>query len=451
MTGQPHISSITFSLLSVGLLGLTFPEAHGQKISNPVPVPIPPADLAVKLEPIAKGLASPVQLVPVPDQSRRLFVVDQSGLLRVIENGVLAPEPFLDLRERLVPLNNDFDERGFLGIAFDPEFANQQSSGYGRFFTYTSEKVAAGSDFPNPHAQGAPPNHQSVIASWKMTEDGAGVQLNSRKELLRIDQPQFNHNGGMLAFGPDGFLYIGLGDGGAANDLGPGHNPEIGNAQDTQVLLGKMLRIDVNGNDSKNGAYGIPKDNPFAKGGGAVEIFAIGLRNPYRFTFNDGALLAGDVGQNQLEMLYRLERGGNYGWPVKEGSFKFNKDGSIEKPGGDLPSGMTDPVLQYDHDEGTSIIGGHIYRGKAIPSFIGKYLFGDYRHPKSNSTGRLFVSTLKAGDIKELRIGKDRRELGFLLKGFGEDADGELYLVGSADPGPLGTGGLVMKIVPSND
>ena len=157
-------------------------------------------------------------------------------------------------------------------------------------------------------------------------------------------------------------------------------------------------------------------------------------------------LLAGDVGQNQLEMVHRVERGGNYGWRLKEGTFKFNKTGLIEPPSSDLPKGLTDPVLQYDHSEGTSVIGGHIYRGSAVPGLKGKYLFGDYRSKDKPSTGRLFSGDLSNGAITELRIGKDDRDLGFLLKGFGEDAEGELYVVGSTIQGPTGTTGVVMKM-----
>src|SRR4030095_11982522 len=255
----------------------------------------------------------------------------------------------------------------------DPDFKTPGKPGHRRVFTFTSEPAGARSDYPIVYGD-TPPDHQSVIASWLVAEDGSKIDSTTRKELLRYDKPQFNHNGGMLEFGPDGFLYIGTGDGGAGNDLGPGHNPESGNAQDKNVPLGKMLRIDVNGKDSANGMYGIPKDNPFASGGGLREIFAIGLRNPFRFTFNDGVLLAGDVGQNQLEMVHRVERGGNYGWRLKEGTFKFNKTGLIERPGSDLPKGLTDPVLQYDHTEGTSVIGGHLYRGRAIPALKGEYV-----------------------------------------------------------------------------
>lgn len=416
-------------------------------VDNPFPEPIAKGDVRIELQPIAAGLVSPVLLVAAPDGSGRLFVVDQAGQVRTVENGALVAEPFLDVTPWLVPLNPNFDERGLLSLAFDPDFNTAGKPGHRRLFTYTSEPVGPRTDFPIIHGQ-EPPNHQTVITSWKVTGNGRRVDLASRREVLRIDQPQFNHNGGMIAFGPDGFLYIGLGDGGGANDLGPGHNLETGNAQDRNVVLGKMLRLDVNGSDSANGAYGIPSDNPFVAGGGVKEIYALGLRNPWRFSFNGPALLVGDVGQNKLELVHRVERGGNHGWRIKEGTFKFNIDGTIETPGAMLPPGLTDPVLQYDRDEGTSIVGGHVYRGQAFPALAGRYVFGDYRYGKGD-TGRLFSATLPNGEIRELRIGADDRTLGFLLKGFGQDTNGELYVCGSAQAGPSGTGGVVMKIVPA--
>jgi glucose/arabinose dehydrogenase len=420
--------------------------AFAAGIDNPFPEPIAKADVAVELQPIATGLASPVLLVPAPDASSRLLIVDQSGLIRVVDNGQLREEPFLDVRDRLVELRPGFDERGLLGLAFDPDYQNTAKPGHRRVFTYTSEPVGKRTDFPIVHGD-TPPDHQAVIASWKVNADGQRIDPASRKEVLRIDEPQFNHNGGMIAFGPDGFLYIALGDGGGANDLGPGHNVETGNAQDKNVVLGKMLRVDVNGTDAKNGAYGIPKNNPFVSGSGLPEIYAVGLRNPWRFSFDGSALLVGDVGQNKLELVHRVELGGNYGWRIKEGTFKFNIDGTIEAPGAGLPKGLTDPVLQYDRDEGTSIMGGYVYHGKAIPALAGKYVFGDYRLGKGTA-GRLFVASLPNGKISELRIGKDDRTLGFLLKGFGQDNAGEIYACGSTQPGPVGTGGVVVKIVP---
>lgn len=412
-------------------------------IDNPIPEPIAKSDIRVELQPVAKGLVSPVLIVAVPGAAGRLLVVDQIGDLRSVENGQLVEQPVLTVRSRLAKLNDGFDERGFLGLAFDPDFANAGKPGHRRLFTYTSEKREERSDFPNPHAKAAP-DHQSVVASWTMSEDGSAVVAESRKELLRIDQPQPNHNGGMIAFGPDGFLYIGLGDGGAANDMGPGHHPEIGNAQDPASVLGKMLRIDVNGSNSKNGAYGIPQDNPNAPAGTPSEIYAMGLRNPYRFTFDGATLLVGDVGQNKLEFLHRVERGGNYGWRLKEGTFKFNINGSIEEPK-DLPPGLIDPVLQYDRDEGTSIIGGHIYRGKELAALNGQYVFGDFQR---KGTGRLFHADLKGAPIRELQIGEPDRALGFLVKGFGVDHEGEIYVCGGPTPGPSRTGGVVFKIVP---
>ncbi len=421
--------------------------AFAAPVDDPFPEKIAKADVRIELQPVASGLASPVLLVAAPDGSDRLFIVDQSGLIRVVAGGQLATEPFLDVRQRLVELRPGFDERGLLGLAFDPDFKDAEKPGHRRVFTYTSEPVGERTDFPIVHGS-EPPDHQAVIASWKVSADGQRIDPASRKEVLRIDEPQFNHNGGMIAFGPDGFLYIALGDGGGANDLGPGHNVESGNAQDKNVTLGKMLRIDVNGTDAKNGAYGIPRDNPFASSGGLREIYAIGLRNPWRFSFDGKTLLVGDVGQNKLELLHRVELGGNYGWRIKEGTFKFNITGTIEAADASLPKGLIDPVLQYDRDEGTSIIGGHVYHGKAFPALAGQYVFGDYRHGKGTA-GRLFFAPLPNGKISELRIGADDRTLGFLLKGFGQDHAGELYVCGSAQPGPVGTGGVVMKIVPA--
>ena len=423
------------------------PAIAAELVNDPIPARIAKGPIQIELQPVATGLSSPVLLVAAPGAAGTLLVVDQAGKIRVLQSGKLLDEPFLDLTANLVKLQKDFDERGLLGLAFDPDYGNSQTPGHRRVFIYSSEPASGGTaDFPNPH-KGAP-NHHAVIASWKVAEgEPLRIDSASRVEVMRIDQPQFNHNGGMIAFGPDGLLYIGLGDGGAANDLGPGHNPEIGNGQDPNTVLGKMLRIDVNGKDAANGKYGIPKDNPYVASGGIKEIFAIGLRNPYRFSFDGAALLAGDVGQNKLEYLHRVERGGNYGWRLKEGSFKFNLNGTIEKETSGLPPGLIDPILEYDHDEGTSIIGGFVYHGKLLPQLTGKYVFGDWRGAKSTTSGRLFYADLNSREILELKIGHDDRGLGFLLKGFGLDHDGELYVLGGTHQGPSGTTGVVMKMI----
>lgn len=437
-------------VLSAGCItSILFADAaSAAPVDNPFPTKIAKSDIAVELQPVASGLASPVLLLTAPDKSGRLFVIDQAGTVRVVEKGALRAEPFLDVRPRLVALIKDFDERGLLGVAFDPGFNDPQSPGHRRLFSFTSEPATRPATFPFPHAAGTEPNHHGVLAAWKVSAaDASRVDPATRVELLRIAEPQFNHNGGMIAFGPDGQLYLALGDGGAGNDLGPGHNPETGNGQDKNTPLGKMLRIDVNGRDATNGAYGIPRDNPFAAGGGLREIYALGLRNPWRFSFDGATLLAADVGQNKVEMVHRVERGGNYGWRLKEGPFKFALTGAIDSDLTGLPPGLSNPVLQYDHDEGTSITGGYVYRGAAFPALTGKYIFGDYR-TGSSSSGRLFAGDLATGEIRALRIGRNDRELGFLLKGFGVDTEGEIYACGSAEPGPSGSGGVVVKLVP---
>lgn len=420
--------------------------AHAAQVDDPFPKKIEKSDVRVELRQIASGLISPVHLVASPDSADRLLVVDQGGFIRVIEGGKLRDEPFIDATARLVTLKPNFDERGLLSIAFDPGYSDARGPGHRRVFIYTSEPATGAPTFPYKYAMDAQPDHHAVVASWKVRADGLAVDPTTRVEIMRIAQPQFNHDGGMIAFGPDGLLYIGLGDGGSANDLGPGHNPETGNAQDMTVPLGKMLRIDINARDAASGTYGIPKGNPFVKGGGLPEIYALGLRNPWRFAFSGDRLFVGDVGQNKLEMIYEVEKGKNYGWRLKEGTFKFNVTGTIDDDLTSLPPGLTPPVLQYDRDEGTSVIGGYIYRGRALPALTGKYVFGDYRNGKTFS-GRLFFAEIPNGEIRELRVGADDRELGFLLKGIGIDAQGELYLCGSAQPGPSGTGGFVYKVV----
>jgi glucose/arabinose dehydrogenase len=444
---MPKISVLPFVLTTS--LALATVAGAQQQILNPIETPIPKGPVQIELESIATGLTSPVLLAPAPDKSDRLFIVDQAGQIRIVQGGKLLPEPFLDVIDRLAKLDTKFDERGLLGLAFDPAFNDSKSAGHRRLFVYVSEKLdpSGKSDFPDPHLKpNEKPNHQTVIASWKVSAENPNrVDPASRQEILRLDQPQFNHDGGMIEFGPDGFLYIALGDGGGANDLGPGHNPEIGNSQDTNVLLGKMLRIDVNGKDAANGKYGIPTDNPYVKGGGLKEIYAIGLRNPYRFSFDGNTLWVGDVGQNRLEWVHRVELGKNYGWRLKEGTFKFHKTGLIEKDTSGLPAGLIDPVLQYDHDEGTSVIGGYVYRGTKRPDLVGKYVFGDYDSPKP-SQGRLFYGDLSTKEIREFKIGAEGRELGFLLKGMGRDNEGEIYALGSTNIGPTGTTGVVMKI-----
>jgi glucose/arabinose dehydrogenase len=425
------------------------------------PSPGPAQPLRIELETVASGLVSPVYLTDAGDGSGRLFVVDQIGLVRVISSGQLAAEPFLDIRSRLVSLSAGGDERGLLGLAFHPGFADAASPGFGRLYTYQSEPPGAPADFTVPLPAGAAFDHQDVLTEWQVgATDPNRVDPSSSRDLLRSDHPQSNHNGGQLAFGPDGQLYIGIGDGGAGNDSGPGHSPQ-GNAQDTGNLLGKILRIDplppgltsgAVGPASGNGQYRVPADNPFVSGGGLGEIFAYGLRNPYRFSFDSltGELIVGDVGQNAIEEVDAVIRGGNYGWPIKEGAFLLDRQTgttSTNSPG--QPAGLIDPILQYDHSQGRAVIGGFVYRGQAIDGLAGQYVFGDLTGRGLTSRGQLLRATPAIGsEILDVTIGLNDRTLGLSLKGFGQDAQGELYVLGSAVAGPIGTSGTVLRIVP---
>ncbi len=416
--------------------------------TNPIPALIPHGPERIELEQVASGLVSPNYLISAPDGTDRQFILDQVGQIRIIENGTLLATPFLDVASIMVTLNTNFDERGLLGLAFDPGFANSASPGFRRIFTYTSQPVSGTADLTDPYA--ATINHHAVISSWRVDASNPNVvDPASRNDILRIDEPQANHNGGTIAFGPDGFLYISLGDGGGANDNNVnGHNPTIGNGQDPNIALGKILRIDVNGTNSANGKYGIPSTNPFAVSGGVKEIFALGFRNPYRFSFNGAELLVGDVGQNRVEELNRVEVGKNYGWRQKEGTFKFNPvDGTVSDDLTGVPAGLTDPIAQYDRDEGISIIGGFVYNGSLNPALAGKYIFGDFARAFANPSGRLFYYDFAAAEIREFIIGRGDRPLGLFVKGMGQDQNGEVYVVGSTVVGPTGTTGVVYKLV----
>ena len=304
----------------------------------------------VRFERVFVGIPfdDPVFITHAGDRSDRLFVVEQRGVIvAVSESTPGEPATFLDISDRV---NRGGSEEGLLGLAFDPAFAEN-----GRFFVYYS---AAGP-------------RRSVLSRFERLGDGA----NSDSELviLEIEQPYRNHNGGMIAFGPDGHLYVGLGDGGSADD------PQ-GNGQDPSTLLGSVLRIDV-GNASETQPYVAPRDNPFASDGrGRPEVWAYGLRNPWRFSFDreTGDLWAGDVGQNQFEEIDVVRAGANYGWNTMEGAHCFERSVCDQ-------SGLTLPVAEYSHAQGCSVTGGYVYRGSAVPSLAGWYVYGDF------CTGRIWA------------------------------------------------------------
>jgi glucose/arabinose dehydrogenase len=434
----------------------TIAGGSGEPLEDPIPEPIEEGPVAVRLDVVATGLTAPNWGTAVPgcdDLAGRLVVTDQPGVLWAVDLESGEKTVLLDVSDRLVALGvagpGTFDERGLLGVAFHPDFAHN-----GRLYTYTSEPVSGNADFSTIPG-GLAANHQSVIHEWRIPEPCAAssvVDPDTARELLRVDQPQFNHNAGTLAFGPDRMLYVSLGDGGAADDQGIGHTPQ-GNAQHPGNVLGTILRIDPDGNDSTNGRYGIPEDNPFAEVAEIPdEVFAYGLRNPFRFSFDSqtGEMLITDVGQNDIEEINLGVAGGNYGWRVKAGSFCFDPNGMdagfvFECDPEDVPSGLIDPIAEYDHDEGIAIIGGFVYRGREIPQLRGRYVFGDFFHPASGG-GRLFYLER---DRRILELGLEGAEgLGMSLDGFGQDTRGEIYLLANETGTPFGDTGVVMKLVP---
>jgi len=415
------------------------------------PAPSPPVGGEVEVTLVADGLTSPVSLVVAGDGSNRRFVVDQVGVIRVITaDGTLLEEPFLDVRDRMVTLGSFFDERGLLGLAFHPRYADN-----GRFFVYYSAPLRAGApaDF----------NHTSHVSEFRVSSDPNRANPGSERILLQVDQPQFNHNAGDLKFGPDNMLYIALGDGGGGGDVGVGHTPVLGNAQDVTNLLGSILRIDVDGGDP----YGIPADNPFVGGPGRGEIFAYGFRNPYRFTFDPGGhgLLVADAGQNLWEEVSQVQLGGNYGWNVKEGTHCFDPATPSSSPQdcpdtGPFGEPLIDPVIEYANTRGSDdgvgivVVGGHVYRGTDLPELHGRYVFGDWSTGFSVPDGTLLVATPGPEglwQLEELAVtNRPDGRLGHFVLGFGQDADGELYVLTSDSSGPSGTSGRVYRLANPN-
>ncbi|MGH2542068.1 MAG: PQQ-dependent sugar dehydrogenase, partial [Ardenticatenaceae bacterium] len=303
-------------------------------------------------------------------------------------------------------------------------------------------------------------NHTSHISEFRVSgSDPNRADPASERILLRVDQPQSNHNGGTVAFGSDGYLYISLGDGGAANDTGLGHPPR-GNGQDRTTILGSLLRIDVvdNGNP-----YAIPADNPFVGQEGADEIYAYGFRNPYRFSWDrqSGALYVADAGQNLYEEVSRVSRGGNYGWNIREGTHCFSPSSPDNPPAscpdtGPWGESLIPPVIEYAHPNqsggiGLVVVGGHVYRGDAIPGLVGNYVFGDWSRSFDEPLGQLLAATpLPEGagtwPVRPLSTA-GIASLGHFVLGFGEDGDGELYVLVSQATGPGGNTGKVYKLV----
>ena len=377
------------------------PEPAPTATATPRPTPTPgPGSLpSLNVEPAFPNveLGRMVHLTYPPGGGDRLYLVLQPGLIVSFENrqDVEALAVFLNITERVSDQGN---EEGLLGLAFDP---NYESNGY--FYVYYSAA--------NPR--------RSVISRFSV-ESGKGDGF-SEKQVMVIPQPYSNHNGGHIVFGPDGHLYIGVGDGGSAND------PQ-GNGQDKTTLLGTILRIDVSTIDSE-GRYTVPPDNPFVGEGGGVreEIWAYGLRNPWRFNFDRvaGDLWAADVGQNAWEEVDIIRPGLNYGWNIMEGAHCFaggRSLGSLLRRGPEEcdRDGLELPVVEYGRDGGCSITGGYVYRGARLPSLAGAYVYGDF------CSGKIWAVRQEDGDVTEHRLLVDS---GLRLAAFGEGQEGELYML----------------------
>jgi glucose/arabinose dehydrogenase len=424
---------------------------------------------AIGLETVATGFEVPLDVVFAPGADRR-YVANQQGQVFVHETDGLRDEPFLDLRDDIVTGY----ETGLLGLELHPGFADNRRA----FVRYSA-----------PPRSGTPGgyDHTFVLAEFEATEDGTRAKRDSERAVLEIPEPQGNHNAGSMAFGPDGYLYVAVGDGGAGGDQGAGHVEDWydgvagGNGQDvTENLLGSVLRIDVDSETpaaSRNGGgetaggketvrgeernYAIPDDNPLVGREGLDEHFAWGFRNPWGMSFDGDRLFVADVGQSDYEEVNVVEKGGNYGWNVKEGTHCFGADDCPDATPESVRGGepLLDPVVEYSQTGGAvtgqSVIGGRVYRGSALPGLDGAYLFGDLA-----ANGRLFVAMPTDGDENErggqgdgeaglwptrvLDVAGDDSDAFERAYSFGRGQDGEVYVLASGAEG----GGL-HRVVPA--
>ena len=368
--------------LTIALLAAMSALSCGGSNVGPGPGPPPPVVVRYELQSVVSGLTNPLDVQVPPDGSDRIFTVEQDGIIRVVQGGVLVAAPFLDIRSRVT----SGGERGLLGLAFHPNYASNR-----RFFLNYTRTVGG--------------QLQSVVAEYQSSTTNPNVADSTERILLTLDQPFDNHNGGQVVFGPDGYLYIGFGDGGSGGD-------PFGNGQNLDRLLGKILRIDV---DSAL-PYAVPPDNPFVGQAGArEEIGAFGLRNPWRFSFDriNGRLFVADVGQDSFEEVDLVTKGGNYGWNIMEGTHCF------QPPTGCDTTGLELPIVDYSHSEGSSITGGYVYRGTLNPELRGLYVFGDF------VTGRIWTLTETSPGMWTRALLLDTN---LNISSFGLDAAGELLV-----------------------
>ena len=448
-----------YSWLQMSLLLVFAFILNGCKKDHPTATP--PSNKQPALQLITDGLISPVALAEPADGSKRLFIADELGKIWVIGgDGAKLTTPFIDISSKMVTLSPDYDERGLLGIAFSPDYKTN-----GKFYLFYTAPPRAGS--PVPGDPGSTWNNLTRISEFTVSAADPNVaDINSERILVEDDHPYLNHNGGTLAFGPDGFLYISIGDGGNSDDVGNGHVPDWyapnvgGNGQDIYAnLMGNILRIDVNGSP-----YNIPADNPFVGTSAKQEIYAYGFRNPFRFSFDMAGthqLIVGDEGQSLYEELDDVKKGGNYGWNVKEGTHCFNTDNDLTERAScpivdSAGQPLIDPVLELVNTSnpagggiGIAIIGGFVYRGTALPDWEGKYIFG-MLSVDGSATGKVFEADMTSTGMwtySGVNFDSLTSNLGTYLKSFGQDQSGEIYLLTSDQIGPQGASGKVYKII----
>jgi hypothetical protein len=404
----------------------------------------------VALQPMAEGYASVMSLVELPGGG--FLLADQIGLLRAVDaKGASVDEPVADLRPRMVEVNKNYDERGLLDVALHPKFAENRKL----YVCYNA-----------PLRKSAPADWDDTLTVSEFVLTAGSplkVDLASERVILQVDKPFGNHNGGRIAFGPDGFLYLGTGDGG--NFMDRGKRPPEGNGQHLRTMLGKILRVDVD----RGQPYTVPQDNPFADGKvGLPEIYAMGLRNPWGISFDQGGkreLFVADVGQDLFEEINIIVKGGNYGWNRREGFYPFDPDKpkTLQEPAeskGARGEALVDPIIAYPHrvksaDEiqGISVTGGYVYRGSAVPELAGRYVFADWSRNMGVADGRLLVASRPTSgarwELASLPVeGFQDGKLKLFITAFGQDSRGEIYVLTNNRGNPGGTGGKVWKIVP---
>lgn len=402
-----RLSSVILSGLAIS--ACLFPSGVSAQ-TKPIKKNDDPSPITLKVQTVAENLQAPTAMA-FPGNGDA-WVTEQTGKIRVIRNGKLMDEPLLDLKSKLVKISNGYEERGLLGIALHPQFAVNK-----KFYVFYS----------TPSTQRS--NHTEVVAEYKVPAGADPIDPAGGRVILTVEEPEGNHNGGCLQFGPDGYLYISLGDGGGQHDK----HGEIGNGQNLNTWLGKILRININADSG----YAVPKDNPFVgKADMKPEIWAYGFRNVWRFSFDkaSGQLFAGEVGQDLWEEVDIITKGANYGWRIMEATHCHN-------PATDCDTkGITMPITEYPHKEGISVTGGYVYNGKGVPVLKSKYVFADW-------TGPVFY--LQKAGAKWLRgkVTLQNMPEGTRITGFGEDTTGELYILANPETGPDNTRCTVYKIV----